>query len=421
MDRIDKFLSARPSKKKRHVKVGNKEVEITKEDMLKVRRYRNRECLDAIDLCGPLNTKYSRVPGVPVQKPSKKDASLAHQKRAIEKLQREQCIAASRPKKTESDAWTSFDCVGGAELVNVDAYDQEKYVGDYVFSAQDLAKYLRDIDDALLRPAEKAKNVAVDDFVPTTKFPTREAKTLCVGDIDAVHKSVCFVRNGDGYAVVDLKTGIAVRQIRGERISVRGNNIFVLRGDEVVATDFFGNTKCAFRAGTAKPESAITEFAVGDDCVVFCAKDGVAVVAKADGKAERRRIRGVSKVAVGAKMFFLSRSTLWSVGFSGNVLRCSAQDFSVGDATVVASGNDVVVDGRRMHQRGHVRFVCAHAHRALFCAGMENELRVFCYEKGAAIKVKLCARIPGRFSNAVFDAAHARLFATRDGQLRLIV
>lgn len=442
MDRIDKFLKSRPSKSKRLIRVGNREVEITKEDVKKARRYVNRECLDKIDLHAPCNTAYSSVPGEAVVR-HRRDVSLAIQQRDIKKLHGKKKRVAAAKKKTYE--WLLVECTGGDEFVNLERYDQSRHLSEHVFSKEALAGYYRELGLMYSRPREKARHVAADQFEVSTRYPRREAKSLSLGLCSAIHRGWGLVVDEAAcrYSVVDLKRSIVAKSADGRRACAAGCSVFALVHGRVVEKHLFGDAEVSYsviradnvvnvhvsREASAHqmPEcEEILDFVVHNENIALATKRYVVLLSRHTGGIRRFRFHRLQKMVLEkGVLHVLSQNILYRVDLQslGKEIVCTGVNtFSAGDVVVAGSGENVVVGGRRMYQGSLVRYVQAHSTLPIFCVATAGELRVFCYKKEeSGVKVKLCRRIPGRFSNTMFHERYHWLYAHREGLMKLHV
>lgn len=444
MDRIDKFLKTRPSKSKRLIRVGNKEVEITKEDVKKVRRYVNRECLDSIDLHAPCHTAYSRVPGEAVVK-QKKDVSLALQERDIKRILAKKRHVPVHTAKKKTYEWALAECTGGDEFVNLERYDSSMHVSEHVFSKDALACYYRELEFMYSRPREKTRRVVADRFDISTRYPRREAKVLAFGPCAALHRGWGLVVDEDAcrYSVTDVKRGIAVQSADGRRVCAAGDSVFALVHGTVVEKRLFGDTAAFYSVSvvdsaasvhvssevpvhSVADDEKILDFAVCSEAIALATRKCVVLHSRHTGRTRRFRFPRLQKMALGSgSLHVLSQDILYRVGLQGaekEIVCTGVNTFSAGGIVVAASGDTVIVCGRRMCQRSLVRAVLAHRTLPIFCAATASELRVFCYRRSeSAVQVRLCSRIEGRFSGTVFHEKHHWLYAQREGLLRLHV
>ncbi|KAL0264017.1 UNVERIFIED_CONTAM: hypothetical protein PYX00_011031 [Menopon gallinae] len=442
MDRIDKFLKSRLSKSRRIIRVGDREVEITKEDVKKVRRYMNRECLDSIDLHAPCNTAYSRVPGEAVVK-HKRDVSLAMQQRDIRRLQGKRTQAPAAARKVKMPEWPLGECAGGDELANLEGYDPGKHLSEHVFSREALASYYKELELMYTRPREKGKCIIADKFEVSTRYPRREAKILPLGPCSAVHRGWGLVVDEAAcrYSVVDTKGGVAARCADGRRVCAAGGSVFALVRGRVVAERLFSGAEAFYSVHTAdgaasvhvsrdvqersEPEDEeVLDFAASSESIALATKRCVVLHSRRTGKTRRFRFNGLQKmVLAGGVLYVLAQNMLYRVDMqsAGKEIVCAGVNaFSAGGVVIAASSESVVVCGRRMYQGSLVRDVQAHRTLPIFCAATAGELRVFCYKmEDCGLKVRLCRRIAGRFSGVMFHERHHWLYAHREGLPRL--
>lgn len=432
MDRIDKFLNSRPSKKKRKVRIGRKEVEITKEDAKKVRRYLNRECLDKINLHEPLNTSYSSIPGEPVIR-TKKDISESLQKRKIENIKR---VMHLRPVvKKRVQAWDIGECKGGSEFINLESYDQEKTVSEYVFGPESLERYYKELESLYLRPKEKQKNVKIDLLESKPRFPKKEVKTFPFGAEEHILGNLCIVGLGqeNRSQVWDMKRNIPAGEFQGRSAFFSGEDLFFVQERAVYRRNVVGRCEKVFEdaapehPGKASPgwddRAGALRVSGEGGTLALVGHQSVRVFDLKSERQRRFRVPGVQKVVLQRGwLYALTLSSLFVFGLQSPGKRVSkgGHDVSVGDVTVVASGEHVIVEGRWMHQAVFVRSVQAHQRRPLFCAVTTDDLRVFCYERSSGgLRVRLCRRVPGHFERPVFHAQHPWIYVLRDGKTRI--
>eukprot|EP00866_Antonospora_locustae_P001632 jgi/Antlo1/1632/2035 len=442
MDRIDKFLKTRPSKSRRLIRVGSREVVITKEDVKKVRRYVNRECLDNIDLHTPCNTAYSRVPGEAVVK-QKKDISLAMQERDIKKMLSKK--KHMHTAKKNSYEWVLAECAGGDEFVNLERYNSSMHISEHAFSKDALACYYKELELMYSRPKEKTRRVTADRLDIDTPYPRREAKAIASEPFAALHRGWGLVvdKAACRYSAMDVRRGIAVQSADGGRVCAVGDNIFALVHGVVIEKPLFGETVVFHGVSVADDvasvyvsrevhmhsmsvDERILDFVVSNESIVLATKRCVILHSIQTGRSRRFRFCRLQKMALkSGSLYVLSQDILYRVDFQspGKEIVCTGVNtFSAGSVIVVASGENVVVCGRRMYQGSLVRDVLAHQTLPIFCAATANELRVFYYKRDeSTIQVRLCRRIQGLFSGMVFHEKYHWLYAHREGLLRLHV
>lgn len=432
MDRIDRFLNSRPSKKKRVVRVGKKKIEVTKEDVKKVRRYLNRECLDEIDLCTPMDTRYSSIPGVAVVK-VKKDISESLQKYKIEKIKQEKRKnpVVQRPTRR----WDILECEGGAEFTNLQSYDREKNLSEYIFGTPSLMEYYKELESLYLRPRMKEKRIKIDRLEKEPRFPSKEVKTFCFGADGPISGSACVIGLGDGdkNEIWEMKRGFPIGKFEGERALFLEDDLFFVQGNRVLLRNVLGSDEVVFEAAVRKKtgeefsqdekRAEIVGISVEKDRIALLSRNSVCLV---DRHTKRRRnfsVPGAKRVAIrNGKVYALALNSLFVFDPESHkkTVTKGGHGISVGDVAVLATDDHVVVEGRRMYQGGFVRYVQAHQRRPLFCAVTAEELRLFCYEKrDGGLSIRLCKRVPGRFDNPAFHPQHPWLYVLRDGRTRI--
>lgn len=442
MDRIDKFLKTRPSKSRRLIRVGDKEVEITKEDVKKVRRYVNRECLDNIDLHTPCHTAYSRVPGEAVVK-QKKDVSLAIQERDIKIMLSKKKRVHTAKKKTYE--WALSVCTGGDEFANLERYDSSMHVSEHVFSKDALACYYRELELMYSRPKEKTRHIVADRFDITARYPRREAKVLAFGPCAALHRGWGFVvdRSACRYSVMDVRRGIKVQSADGGRVCAAGDSVFSLVHGVVEEKPLFSDTATFYRVSVVDSTASvhvhreaqvhsmpgneeILDFAVCSESIALATRRCVILYSRHTGRFRRFRFCRLQKMALERGLLYvLSQDILYRIDMlnPGKEIVCTGVNtFYAGSVVVAASGENIVVHGRRMYQGSLVRDVLVHQTLPIFCAATASELRVFCYKRvESAIQVRLCRKIQGKFSGTMFHEKHHWLYSHREELLRLHV
>ncbi|AFN82573.1 hypothetical protein EROM_020980 [Encephalitozoon romaleae SJ-2008] len=124
MDRIERFLGRRPTKKCRKVKSGGKEFLVTKKDVKLIRSYRKNVCMDPdVDLYRPLNLSFSRKTmdeGIETRRKTPAPQSRRWPKRKIRNGRRK--VIEERNKNEIVDIWEEE----GLEELN--DYEQDMFV-----------------------------------------------------------------------------------------------------------------------------------------------------------------------------------------------------------------------------------------------------------------------------------------------------
>ncbi|KAM0687895.1 hypothetical protein COBT_000859 [Conglomerata obtusa] len=212
MDRINKFISVKPTKNHRVIEHNNKQITITKKDAIKLRQYKQNRCLDGINLYQPLSTKWSSIKSENPINERKRKVNFAYQYERFVERTRNKKEHIKIDKNAIVDIWDDEFVLEGKHEIENFVNENNAIVGDFSskrYKKEDLNDFIEKLKREYYKEIPR-KTYKLEDLLPkipkiceTEKHFDKVAKTFdfeekIIGfDVDKFHSNFAVAHKNE--------------------------------------------------------------------------------------------------------------------------------------------------------------------------------------------------------------------------------
>ncbi|RVD93166.1 hypothetical protein TUBRATIS_003100 [Tubulinosema ratisbonensis] len=414
MDRINAFLRKRKQKNKKIIKVKDKEYELTRDDIKKVKRYMNNECLDEnVELYQPMNTTYSKnVRETPI---------LSVRKRVVKKISKIKIKKSRKEKKIKKEIWDDFDTIDMDMDYKCELYDEKMAIDELNSPIENFNRILAKMVQKYFRSQGRKKVIDNKKIEIGCNFPKNFAKKYDIDNVILQKNGLILYKNEENFEIFDLNLSNTIRRLKKLNYNsfyFYKNELFYSLDNKIYKSDDLNDTLIY------EHSDQITKIAIEEENIAFISNKNVVIIDLNTKKETILRKKSYLDLEFKNKHLFTpTTENLRSFSLQNrkySKFGRTVQTWNKGKFLILGDQENLILydnDIKKvMDQTDYIREVRCHEKMPIFCCVLKNELRIFYYKEGS---VKLCTIIKESFKNVFFHNEFPFLYGITNGNLAL--